>query len=216
LRIQAEQAAANKDVEGANAVEEPEEIVDPNECNLRLRVDGKKKVHDFTLHADDPLSSVLEKLPGMSPKGGELQITCVAKRLVVKSTDREAMSKSLRNHGLTPNAAIVIKVSAAADGSVDASASKLADRAAAKKKIKKGTHTMQSIGIYSKDDNAKGELVDDGDGPVYEQDVSDDEEEQEVQDDVSEEPDDVEPGDSVVPDQAKDSESPSTAIERDE
>ena len=36
---------------------------------------------------------------------------------------------------------------------------------------------MQSIGVYSTEDNAKGELIDGGGGTWYEQDVSDDEEE---------------------------------------
>ena len=36
-------------------------------------------------------------------------------------------------------------------------------------------HTMQSIGIYAKDDNNKAELIDGGGGVWYEHDVSDDE-----------------------------------------
>ena len=42
---------------------------------------------------------------------------------------------------------------------------------------KKGEHTMHSIGVYAKDDNAKGELIDGGGGVWYEHDVSDDEKE---------------------------------------
>jgi hypothetical protein len=53
----------------------------------------------------------------------------------------------------------------------------MVDRAAKKTKKRKGSHTMQSVGIYSKDDNAKGELIDGGGGTCYEQDVTDDEEE---------------------------------------
>jgi hypothetical protein len=49
---------------------------------------------------------------------------------------------------------------------------------AAQKKKKKGTHTMQSVGIYSKDDNAKGNLIDGGGGTWYEHDVTDDEEDE--------------------------------------
>ena len=36
---------------------------------------------------------------------------------------------------------------------------------------------MHSIGIYAKDDNVKGNLVDGGGGVMYEQEVTDDEEE---------------------------------------
>jgi hypothetical protein len=213
LRIQSELAAA-REAEEADAVEDPEEAVDPNVCNLKLRMDGKKKVHDVVLHADDPLSIVLGKLLGVTADEGEFQITCVAKRLVVKSTDREAMGKSLRFYGLMPNASIVVKAESVDEsGVVDASTSKLADRAASKKKRKKGTHTMQSIGIYAKDDNAKGELVDGGGGTVYEQDVSDDEEtSQPVQNnDENEANEDVKAHDEAV-----DAESPSESIEQDE
>jgi hypothetical protein len=91
----------------------------------------------------------------------------------MKSTDENAMKKTLREHRLMPAAAIVVKVGA---GNAATDASSLKDRAAEKKR-KKGSHTMQSIGIYAKDDNNKGELVDGGGGTCYEQDVSDDEEE---------------------------------------
>jgi hypothetical protein len=46
---------------------------------------------------------------------------------------------------------------------------------ALKKKKKKGSYNMQSIGLCAKDDNAKGELIDGGGGTLYEQDVTDDE-----------------------------------------
>lgn len=177
-RIQAELTAGKADEKGSTEEDAAEAEVNPNECNIKLRLDGKKKVHYVALHADDPLSIVLEKLPGLSAGDGEVQITCVAKRLVVKSTDSEAMNKSLREHGLMPNAAIVVKLATCSQASIDVSASKLAKRAAGKKKVKKGSHTMQSVGIYAKDDNAKGELIDGGGGTWYEHDVSDDEIEQ--------------------------------------
>ena len=53
--------------------------------------------------------------------------------------------------------------------------SAIADRAKLKKK-KTGSHTMQNIGIYAKDDNNKSELIDDGGGFMYEHDFSSDEE----------------------------------------
>lgn len=176
VRIQAELATA-KEVAEANAVPMPVETVDPNKCTLKLRLDGKKTVYNVVLQANDPLGIVLEKLPSISDSDGEFQITCVAKRLVVKSTDSVAMNRTLQDHGLMPNAAIVVRSLEATDdnNAESTAASKLANRVATKKKNKKGTHTMQSIGIYSKDDNAKGELVDGGGGTLYEQDVTDDE-----------------------------------------
>jgi thioredoxin len=155
--------------------EEEEEEVDPNACTLSLRMDGKKKVHSIELQAGDPLSAVLDQLPVPIPEGREVQITCVAKRLVVKSSDTSKMSKSLLELGLAPAAAIVVKVGTREKK--EASSGRLSERAAAQKKKKTGSHSYHSIGVYAKDDNNKGELVDGGGGTCYEQDVSDDEEE---------------------------------------
>eukprot|EP00978_Attheya_sp_CCMP212_P034839 scaffold148415_cov52-Attheya_sp.AAC.2 len=161
---------------------EEEEEIDPDACTLKLRMDGKKKVHDIAMRADDSLGDLLDLLP-VKVKDGELvQITCAAKRLVLTSTDANAMKKTLREHGLIPIVSIVVKVGEGSSSSGKSSG--LAARAAAQKENKKktGTHTMQSIGIYSKDDNAKGELIDGGGGTCYEQDVtSDDEQEEEVE-----------------------------------
>ena len=175
------------DDEEDEEVEEVEEI-DPSSCTLKLRLDGKKKIHEAVLHEDDPLSKVLEAL-GVDSTDEEVQITCVAKRLVVKSSDEQAMKKTLADHGLMPAAAIVVKVGSSSN---DAATSSLKDRAA-DKKLKKGSHTMQSIGIYAKDDNNKAELIDGGGGVWYEHDVSDDEEEAspEQEDAKVETPDDV-------------------------
>jgi hypothetical protein len=90
------------------------------------------------------------------------------------------MNKSLREHGLVPAATLVIKSNS---NHKDSSATKLAERAASKRKKKTGSHTMQSVGIYGKDDNAKGELIDGGGGTLYEHDVTDDEEEVQLPDD---------------------------------
>ena len=149
-----------------------EDDVDPTACTLKLRLDGKKKVHEVKLHQDDKLSKVLEALEIDSDD--EIQITCVAKRLVVKSSDQDSMQKSLKDHGLMPMAALVVKVGTS---ETSTNTSSLKGRAAGRKERKKGSHTMQSIGIYAKDDHLKGELIDGGAGALYEQDVSDDEDE---------------------------------------
>jgi thioredoxin 1 len=192
VRIQAELAATKEldanNVDGANNTDEE---IDPDACFIKLRIDGKKKVHDIALHADNPLSTIIDRLPNESKNViGEVIITCVAKRLVVKSTDDVAMSKSFRQHGLVPTANIVVKLpdrleATMATNSSSTGSNKLIDRVASKKKLKKGTHTMQSIGVYSTEDNAKGELIDGGGGTWYEHDVDDDEEDSKVEVDRS-------------------------------
>lgn len=155
--------------------EDEEEVVeiDENAVTLKVRIEGKKKVHELELHADDPLSKVVKGLDGAD--GEDYQITCVAKRLIVKSSDEKNLSKSLRSLGLTPVATLVVKLGTTQKTE---SPTSLKERVAAQKKnLKKGSHTMQSIGIYAKDDNNKGELIDGGGGVLYEQDVTDDEEE---------------------------------------
>ena len=129
----------------------------------------------MSFSADDPVKNVLEQLPTKPADGEEVQITCVAKRLVLKSTDEGALDKTFRELGLSPAAAVVVGVGGSKK---EASTVKLSEKAALKKK-KKGSHTMQSVGIYAKDDNAKGELIDGGGGTLFEHDVTDDEEEEE-------------------------------------
>lgn len=175
-----------KELQARKADEAEDEIeveVDPDACNLQIRVDGKKKVHDISMHADDKLEDILDQLSVVFEEGG--QITCVAKKLVVKSSDKETLGKSLRDLGLSPKAALVVTIG---DKTPRPKASKLADRAAEKMKKKTGSHTMQSVGIYSKDDNAKGELIDGGGGVWYEQDVTDDEDEGEQEEKEGESP----------------------------
>merc|ERR1712008_68553 len=96
-----------------------------------------------------------------------------------------------KEHRLTPAASVVIQIgikkkSSSPESELESStdvgektnSSSLQERAAARKSKKKGEHTMQSVGIYSKDDNAKGELIDGGGGTWFEHDMSDDDEEE--------------------------------------
>ena len=165
--------------------EEEEEEVDPDACSIKLRVEGKKKVHDINMRADDTLTTLVERLPAGVPEDDEIQITCTAKRLIVKSTDAVAMGKTLREHKLSPAASIVVKIGSSSSAS-DAAKSSLAERAKARQQRKKGEHNMASVGIYSKDDNAKGELIDGGGGVWYEHDVTSDDE-ADAKDNVAEE-----------------------------
>lgn len=139
--------------------EEEEEEIDPDACTIRLRIDGKRKVHDLAMRADDTLSDLVDKLPSGMPAGEEVQITCTARRLIVKSSDTDVMNKTLRELKLMPSASVVVKIGSGSSGT---SSSSLAERAKARQERKKGEHTMASVGIYSKDDNAKGELIDGG------------------------------------------------------
>lgn len=161
--------------EAEEEAEEEEEEVDPNKCDLKVRIAGKNKVHDVSLDADDPLSKIIASVPQLANQQEEITITCVAKRLVVKSTDSAAMEKSLRDYKLLPTSSVVVKVGSTEKSS--SAKSSMKERAAAKRQRKTGSHTMQSIGVYAKDDNLKGELVDGGGGSLWEQDVTDDEEE---------------------------------------
>ena len=154
--------------------DEDEEVeVDPDAVTLKVRLEGKKKVHELALHADDPLQAALDALPIEVDQDG-VQIVCASKKLVVKASDAGAMAKTLREHKLVPAASLVIKLGNVVEREASSS---LKDRASAQKSKKKGSHTMQSVGIYAKDDNAKGELIDGGGGTLFEHDVTDSEDE---------------------------------------
>jgi hypothetical protein len=175
--------------------DEEEEEDDENVCNIKVRLDGKKKIHDIEIDADEPIRELLQRIPGYDTESMEdMQIICAAKRLVVKSEDEAAMDKTFRSYGFWPTASLVVKRKASSttvESATTAAAPKLADRAGKKQKKKRGTHTMQSVGIYGKDDNAKGELIDGGGGVMYEQDVTDDEEEAKVDESSPEETNEV-------------------------
>jgi thiol-disulfide isomerase/thioredoxin len=178
-------AAGAFDVEEEDEVDEPEEEVDTNACSLKLRLEGRKKVHDVVLQADEPLKAILKALKvSVDDDDDEVQITCIAKRIVIKSLQDKRMNMSLRELGLLPAASIVVSVGTSAKK--EPATSNLSQRASDKKK-KKGSHTMQSVGIYSKDDNNKSNLIDGGGGTVYEYDDTDDEaDEKEVEGDEKE------------------------------
>jgi hypothetical protein len=166
-----------EEVEEESDEEEEVEEIDPTACKLKLRLDGKNKIHDVTLHQDDPLTKILEEL-NVNMEEEEIQITCVAKRLVVKSSDKEAMAKTLGEHGLLPAANVVVKVGA----STKADTSNIKERAAGRKPKK--TASMHSIGAYATEDNNKSNLIDGGGGVMYEYEITDDEDEgEEIKDD---------------------------------
>ena len=175
LAAEAEEAAKNQ-VDESEEEEEEEEAEESNECNLKLRLEGKKKIYDINIEdgTTDTLSSLLEKLPFDVEDGETVQFTCVAKRLIVKSTDDTQMSKTLAELKLMPSASLVVKIG---DGNDTATTKgSLAERASKKKKT--GSHSMHSIGLYAKDDNNKAETFESG-GVLYDHVLSDDEDEKE-------------------------------------
>lgn len=188
LRKKQDEEARQKLLDEAEEIDDDEESedetpqIDPNACNLKLRIEGKKKMHDLSLSADDTLESIIKNLPASVNDGEEVTIMCTARRLTVKSSDNEAMKKTLRESRLSPSASIVVKIGSGAQRSSDTSS--LKERAAARKQKSK-TNTMQSTGIYAKDDNAKGELIDGGGGVWYEHDVTTDDEAEEEQEEGS-------------------------------
>lgn len=172
LAAEAEEAAKNH-VDEESEEEDSEDEVDPSLCALKLRLEGKKKVHDIEMDTDDTLNTLLDKLPFSVEDEETVQFTCVAKRLIVKSTDTAKMSQTLSQLRLLPSASIVIKIGDAKEG---VSKGGLAERAAAKDKKKTGSHSMHSIGLYAKNDGDKAETFESG-GVLYEHVLTDDEDE---------------------------------------
>ncbi len=172
-------AAANQvdDEENIEDEDTEEENVKSNTCIIRVRLDGKKKVREIEMNPDDTLSDLLGKTPFQVDDGEIVQLTCAAKRLVVKSTNTELMSKTLDQLKLMPTASIVIKIGETANADVSVKGS-LAERVVSQKKKSSGSHSMHSIGLYAKDDGCKAEVFESG-GVIYEHDVTDHEDEQE-------------------------------------
>jgi hypothetical protein len=144
--------------------------------NIQIRIEGKKKIYNAKLQVHEPLGSIFNVSPLAEMDHANTTITCVSRKLIVKSNDSSMMGKSFLELKLYPSVAIVIKC-----GGIERSIKSLnlKDRAELRRVIKRGEHTMQSVGIYAKDDGAKGELIDGGGGVWYEHDVSDDEENEE-------------------------------------
>eukprot|EP00934_Nitzschia_sp_Nitz4_P002608 Nitzschia sp. Nitz4//scaffold42_size132992//38795//40678//NITZ4_003388-RA/size132992-processed-gene-0.31-mRNA-1//-1//CDS//3329551685//2598//frame0 len=150
----------------------PSTKVKKDKCSLKVRLNGKNRVHELELSPSAPISAVLDALELESTE--DVQIVCAAKRLVVHSSNTTSMALSLTEHGLTPSASLVVQVGHAAESE---SKPRLSERPHPKKS--KGSHTMQSVGIYAKDDQNKAELIDGGGGVWYEHDVSDDDDDKE-------------------------------------
>ncbi|KAL3774698.1 hypothetical protein ACHAW5_003770 [Stephanodiscus triporus] len=182
--VEAEGDAVDDEAEDGDDEAEDDEDA-PSACVLKVRLEGTKKAHDLTMDADDTLGALLGRLPFPVDDGATVQFTCVARRLVVRSTDAVQMSRTLSQLKLTPAASIVVRVMGeVAEGQGDPDTdvvakggrSSLAERAASQKKKVTGSHSMHSIGLYTKDDGSKAETFESG-GVLYEHVVSDDEDE---------------------------------------
>jgi hypothetical protein len=167
-----EEGAQNGDED--EAIEEDD--IDLDAAIIKVRLEGKKKVYELEMRADDSLSMIIEEIPSLE-KTDDYQITCAARKLTVKSDENDVLARSLRDLGLTPAASLVIKVRSSDSEKLPSTPLSLKERVANHKSKKKGSHTMQSVGIYGKDDGAKGELIDGGGGVLFEHDVTDDEDE---------------------------------------
>jgi hypothetical protein len=153
---------------------EDEEVVDPDAVTLKVRIEGKKKIHEVAMTANNTLGMIFEKLPSTLVDDEDFQIVCAAKRLMIKFVTPKPCHKVCDHSGLVPSASIVLKVG---NQEKVESSSNFKERIITQKSLKKGSHSMHSIGIYAKDDNLRGNLVDGGGGVMYEQEVTDDEEE---------------------------------------
>jgi len=154
---------------------------DNTTTHVKFRLEGKNKIREVHIEKDTSLKDfIISHCSGndITDKLEDVQITCTSKRLIIKLSDDGAMDKSFTDYGLFPSAFLVVKRS---NNSLNSdSMTSIKERAVAKKKKqKKGSHTMQSIGIYAKDDNNKAELIDGGGGVWYEHDVSSDDEKEE-------------------------------------
>lgn len=180
MAAEAEERAMNE-----AEMSEPEEIEedDDSACVIKLRLEGKKKIHDIAMEEDDSLNALLAKLPFSVEDGETVQFTCAARRLIVKSSDTGTMQKTLSELKLTPEATVVVKIG---EKKADVSRGSLAERSSSTQKKKTGSHSMHSIGLYAQNDGKKAEEFDGGGGVMYEHDVTDDEDE-EIQEQKEEE-----------------------------
>lgn len=148
--------------------------MDANLCVPHLRLEGKKRVHEVEMDGDDTLSTLRERLLFPVADGESVQLTCVAKQLIVKSTDTDKMPKILSQLRLMPSASIAVKIG---DGKkADPAKGSIAERAASHKKKSAGSHSMHRIGLYAKDDGSKAETFESG-GVLYDNVLTDAEDE---------------------------------------
>lgn len=186
LAAEAEEEAKNRADESEE--EESEEEEDSTSCLIKLRLEGKKKVHEIEMDAEDTLGALADRLPFPVEDGETVQFTCVSKRLIIKSTDTDKMAKTLTQLRLAPAASVVVKIGTGKKAEV--ARGSLAERAASKKKTT-GSHSMHSIGLYAKDDGNKAETFESG-GVLYDHVLTDDEEEDGEEEEKEEEADESE------------------------
>jgi len=197
---------------------EKERNDDPNLCSIRLRIQqqqSKKKpiTIEYQLDPDKTtLSSIIPMILSAINQNNddppEIRFVCTSKKLLLSSTNPSHVSKiqekSLRDLGFMPSISLVANIIPSGDTisnkeETDTTKTKAEmlkarrNKQSTKRNKGSGSHTMQSIGIYSKDDNAKSELIDGGGGVWYEHDVSDDDDENKDDDDKKDENDNKQP-----------------------
>ncbi len=181
-----EEARAQLEVEEEvyDEYDEDEEEEEDGMVQIRLRIQGKKKVHELNVPSDImSLSNLIAPfLKGSENK--EYTIVCPSKKISISSSDTESLSQPLQDGPLISSSSktalsLVLQFVTPKKEEAETIKSTLQERAAARRSKRKGSHTMQSVGIYAKDDNAKGELIDGGGGVWYEHDVTSDDEAEE-------------------------------------
>merc|ERR1712071_208433 len=145
--------------------DEEQDEEDTKLCKLKLRMEGKKQVHDMEIDSDASIYALMtavkerfhltdqedddhddDDTDAGAETPQELHLICASKRLILKSFDAFMMKQSLKEHGLSPSASLVLKVidhkdeesTSTDEGDSTTTTSSIAERVKAKKEKKDG------------------------------------------------------------------------------
>jgi len=126
---------------------------------VKWRIEGKKRVKEAVVEDASTMTDFLESVD----VSGAREIVSAGKGKVV---EEGGFGGTWGEHGMTGNVNVVVRLER--DGGDEEGKVSLQERAMSNRKKKKGSHTMQSAGIYGREDGRKGNFVDGGGGTVYE------------------------------------------------
>ena len=149
-------------------------------CVVKFRRIGGKKVETLEVAKEGTMEEFVEGATEGDTEG--VEVTCVNKKRII---EREDWGMTMEELDLLPGCSLVLNREVEEEEGGGAG-KKAGGGGGARRKIKKGSHTMASVGIYSTRDNMKGELIDGGGGTVYEQ-VTESEDEVEEEEEEEEE-----------------------------